>query len=163
MKPKYILHLVLITIILIIASACSGGKNETSDFPQVGLTENLMNKEMKIEDLPQFFNSFENDKGINLHLINLSNKTIIYPSDTKIRLFTKEDGIWKQVVNDIHGSIESNILLPTKEFPPGQVISIVPRISNLTEPQIVRVIVIGHFENEADKLVGAYLDVMIKP
>jgi len=122
MKNRIQLYTILFAFLLVLSSGCSAGSDENCDFPAVGLPESVMNKEMRIEDLPQFYNSFKNGKGIYLHLKNLSDKTIVYPPDTQIQLFTKVEGTWKQVVNDIHGSNASNYLPTKKASPPGQVI-----------------------------------------
>ncbi len=43
------------------------------------------------------------------------------------------------------------------------VISIFPKIPNMTETQVISIIIIGYYENSVENHVGAYLDVKLLP
>jgi hypothetical protein len=161
MKKKNQRVNLLILLLLIVCSSCIS--HNYQDFPQVELQKKAMNKVFKIEELPQFRNSHKNNDLLYLHVKNLSDKTIIFSSDSCIKLFAKIDGNWITVEDSMGYPSGNDFLLPEKNFPPGLILVPSPYIPEMLEPQIIRIIIIGHLENAEDKLVGAYLDVKILP
>jgi hypothetical protein len=70
----------VILVLLILCSSCISQNYQ--DFPPVGLHEKAMNKVIKVEELPQFGNSHKNNDLLYVHIKNLSDKTIIFSSDS---------------------------------------------------------------------------------
>lgn len=162
MKNNPILNL-LIVLLLIFVSSCATHESENSDFPAVDVPKNKMNMVIQMEDLPQFFNSHKNHDCLDLHVKNLSDKTIVLPSNSQVMLFISVGGSWTSIINTIHDSTEFHNLPPTNTFPGGQVITVCPDIPGKGGTQIVRIILIGHYQNANDKFVGTFLDVTIVP
>jgi hypothetical protein len=150
-----------ILVLLVVCSSCNS--HGYQDFPAVSLEEKAMNTVFKIEELPQFRNSHKNNDLLYLHLTNLSDTTIVFPSDSCIRLFTKIDGNWTSIKDTMGYPSGNNYLLPENKSRPGLVLVPSPYIPNMLESRIVRIIIIGHPENTEDKLVGAYIDVKLLP
>jgi hypothetical protein len=153
----------LIAALLVLLSSCNSPNVDSNNFPSVGVPESAMNKVIQIEDLPQFGNSYKINDCLDLHIKSLSDKTIVFPSDSQILLFAETGGDWISIENGIHDSSEFHYLPPTETFPPGLVVTVCPNISNLAQPQTIRTIIIGYYKDSEEDLVGAYLDVIIEP
>jgi hypothetical protein len=163
-KEKSFSHVyLLMALLLVLLSSCNSSGVEINDFPPVNLPESAMNKVIQIETLPQFGNSYKNNNPLDLHVKNLSDKTFVFSYNTSVFLFREADGNWVEVKNNMHYPSELLYLFPKKIDPPGIVISTLPYIPHMVGSQIVRIIVVGHYENSESDLVGAYLDVTIKP
>jgi hypothetical protein len=150
-------------VLLLALSSCTSQITDNGDFPKVNVPEKTMNTVIQIEELPQFFNSNKNNTPITFHVKNLSNETISFPADTCILIFTKKGGNWLSVVNNMHYQSEIDYLPPFHQDPPGMVIDIFPNIPNMTEPEIIRIVIIGYYNNPEQNHVGAYLDVKLLP
>jgi hypothetical protein len=144
-------------------SSCNFSYSDSTDFPPVSLPSNEMNKVIQIEELPQFRNSHKNNDCLDLHVKNLSDKTIAFHSGSDILLFTKATGEWIPVADTMQNPSEIDYLAPTNQFPPGMVISTCPNIPNMIGAQIIRIIIIGHYTDAEEKLVGSYLDKTLFP
>jgi hypothetical protein len=153
----------LIALFLVSLPSCASHSVETSTFPSVGLPESAMNEVIQIEELPQFGNSHKNNTFLYLHVKNLSQKTIAFSRVSAVTIFTKNGENWDSVINNMHYPSEIIYLTPTNKSPSGIVINTVPHISMMIESKTIRIIVIGYYENSESDLVGAYLDVTIKP
>lgn len=163
-KMKNIFPLnVFFVVLLLILSSCISHSTANDDFPAVNVPAKAMNTVIQIEELPQFFNSNKNNTPITLHVKNLSDKTIIFPADSGISVYTKLGDNWLPVINNMQYPSEINYLPPFHQDPPGMVISIFPKIPNMTETQVISIIIIGYYENSVENHVGAYLDVKLLP
>jgi hypothetical protein len=155
-------HLLLFLLILFLPS-CSSSSIDNEDFPEVNLPSNMMNTTIQIEDLPEFGNSYANNDVLLLHIKNISDKTIVFDGSSCILIYTKSADNWVSVANNMHSPSEILTLLPMEIFPPGMVVGTVPMIPDLVKDQAIRIVVLGHYENSEDQLVGAFLDVTISP
>lgn len=160
---KYTLLNILFVFLIVQLTACVSHSGNDSKFPSVEVPQQEMNKAFQIEELPQFGNSHQNNAFLYLHVKNLSQKTIVFSRTSAVTIFTENGENWVPIINSMHYPAEIVYLPPTNKFPPGLVINTVPHISMMIESKIIRIIVIGHYENAEDELVGAYLDIKINP
>lgn len=94
---------------------------------------------------------------------NLSDKRIVFSGDYGVMLFRKQSNTWENVQNQLNYP-KKEVLLPlAEEFPPGVGFFVIPDIADLNEKIILRVVVIGHFENKPNRSVGAYADIILNP
>ena len=116
----------------------------------------------KIKDDPVLGNSFKNGQDLTLRVENLSNTPIVFLENFGLRVMTKNGQNWAEVQSNFYnGGLQ---YLPTKSsYPVGLVVSALPYMPNLSSPITIRIVIIGHKENNDKDLLGAYLDVKLNP
>ena len=99
---------------------------------------------------------------IDLYLENYSDSSVKFSPDFGTKTNIQKEKTWEEVDNTF-GYPTQDIILPTaKEYPPGQVMSVKPDLTELTvRPLILRITVKGKL-SDSDEDVGAYLAVMIE-
>ncbi len=123
------------------------------------------NSKISIIPFPGLENSNRNGDSMTFLVINPSNQSYVFPFDYGIKIFQKKGANWEAVENHFsYGGEELQfILAPQKESPTGMLIGLVPYIPDLQELTNIRVVVVGHIEDDPNQLVGAYIDVALKP
>jgi hypothetical protein len=159
---KKILSLLMMMSILTASCGSNGGSRQKDSlwltFPMA-----RMNEAFLLEDLPVLGNNHKNDERFELVVRNLSNKAIIFPNDYGLRIFVLKDGTWNPVQNNFDYADYENILPVHEDFPPGLAVVAYPDIPGLREPTIIRIIMIGHAENNEADVVGGYIDITLLP
>ena len=122
-----------------------------------------INTFIELKDTPELANSHKNNDTLTLQLINLSDKTVIFPDNYGLKVFSKEEGNWNEIQNNFYNSGGTFTLLTAKQDPAGLPAAVMPNIPGLSSPTTIRVIVVGDVENNNSEQVGAYLDVVITP
>jgi hypothetical protein len=130
--------------------------------PNMNVRTNNWNTSIKLIDDPALSNSHKNGELLILRVENLSETSVVFPTDFGIRLLVMEGEKWVSVQNNFYYT--GSNLLPTKNsYPLGLIVSAAPYISNLSSSTNIRLVIIGHAENNDNEPLGAYLDVMINP
>ncbi len=152
----------LLLFIILMFTSCKPSQDTFESLPGINIPADKLNTSIKLIDPPEFLNSHKNGETLSFQIINLSNATIVFPENYGIKLFTNRNGEWTEVSNNSYNG-GSTFYLPTKDsYPLGLVVGTLPYILDLTTPTSVRVIIIGHKENDNEQ-VGAYIDVTISP
>jgi hypothetical protein len=156
---------IILFVVILLASlpSCSSNSSINNNFPGVDIPVEEMNTIIQIEDLPEFRNTYKNNEFLGLHIKNLSDKTIVFQIDSCILIFSGSGDNWLSTINTMHYPSEIRSLPSTKVYPPGMVIETSPNIPDMVGKQIIRIIVLGHYEDSEDQLVGAYIDVTLLP
>jgi hypothetical protein len=150
-------------LFLLILSLCASCSSTDTDFPKIGFPLEMMNKVIKIKDIPEFGNTHRNNDILALQVVNLNDKTLAFEHDSCFLIFSKPEEDWVIVENSMHYPTEIRVLPPNNISPGGIVLTISPYIPDMSEEQTVRIILLGYYEDAEDQVVGAYLDVTIYP
>ena len=152
---------IAVFVMLILASC--GNNPQAKPLPGINISSENINTFIKLRDTPVLANSHQNDDTLTLQLINVSDKTIIFSDNFGLKVFMEDKGTWTEIQNDFY-NVGGTFTLPTEKLYPGGLLPAVsPYIPGLSSPTTVRVIIIGHIENNESEQVGAYLDVVINP
>jgi len=163
MRHKFVTEPLIVTVLLLILATVCSCSSENNEIPDVNLSYDMMNKVIQIKDLPEFGNTHKNNSILSLQVINLSTENIIFDHQSCFSVFIRNGENWVTVENSMHYPSEIRTLPPKNLFPGGIVLGISPYIPNMVDDQVIRIILLGHFENDEDKLVGAYLDITLRP
>jgi hypothetical protein len=161
---KKVLWLLLFSIALFGLDSCASlGSQADEQLPGVDLPMKAFNQKIVLQDTPQAQNSYELGSIYVLVLRNKSSEEIIFPSDVGLKIFTKSGDQWSEVENRMtYPDLE--MILPTDyKLPGGIVTDFSPYISGLDASTKIRVIVVGRVKDQPDELVGAYIDLPLKP
>lgn len=154
--------LIILFIMLALISCGANDQQPSNDMPDIDVKTENWNTSIRLVDDPMLSNSFKNGKTFTLGVENLSDTPIIFPNDFGIKLITRDGQSWTNISNNFYYSGQE--LLPTKSsWPLGLVVSALPYIPNLSSSINIRIVIIGHAENNDKELLGAYLDVTLKP
>jgi hypothetical protein len=156
--------IILIALLLMgFTISCSAKKDNSKDLPGIAIPIEEMNTAFVIVDEPVIVNSHKNGEHLTLVLRNLSDKTIIFPSNYDLSIFVFQDQVWKSVQNGFLYTGGEKVLPTSDVFPPGLVAIAYPYIPELSAPVTIRIVMIGHYENADNDNVGAYLDIPLLP
>jgi hypothetical protein len=162
MYAKTKISVLLVTFLFLISSCSTKNDRNSNDLPGITISVEEMNTAFVIEDDPITANSHENNKRLSLVIRNLSDKTIVFPSDYGLRIFEFQDQMWNIVQNRMGYAESEKVLLPYDVFPPGLTAVAYPNIPGLLEPARIRIVMVGHYENSDSEVVGAYIDITLK-
>jgi hypothetical protein len=153
----------LLAIIMLMLASCAGRTNAASKpLPGIDISADRVNTYIKLFDAPELQNSHKNGELLSFQIINLSSETIVFSENYGIKLFTNKDGNWVEISNNSYNAGDT-FYLPTRDsYPLGDLIDTAPYVVDLASPTTVRVIIVGHRENDNEQ-VGAYIDVTITP
>lgn len=149
--------------ILALASCSQSPQPQAESLPGMNIAPENINTFIEIRDTPELANSHKNEDSLTLQLINLSDKTIIFPDNYGLKVFMEENGNWTEIPNHSNNAGGTFILLTEKLYPGGLFPSVWPYLPGLSSPTTIRVIIVGHVEKNDSEQVGAYLDVVINP
>lgn len=157
--------LVVLSVLIIMFSLVSCGtadKNALNDMPEIGVRAKDWNTSFKLVEDPVISNSHQNGQDLTLRVENLSDTPIVFQENFGLRVMTKDASGWRDIQNNSYNSGEQ--YLPTKaSYPLGLLVSVLPYVPNLASHLDIRIIIIGHAEDNDKELLGAYLDVTINP
>jgi hypothetical protein len=153
----------LLWVVMLVFTSCNTTAQETSEtLPGINIPAERFNTAIKLLDAPELLNSHKNGELLTFQIINLSNVPVVFPENYGVKIFTKKDGAWIDVTNNSYNAGDT-FYLPTRDsYPLGDLVDTMPFIVGLASPITVRVIIIGHKENDNEQ-VGAYVDVTINP
>jgi hypothetical protein len=151
-------------LLLLLFTSCNGkSDNMSADLPGITIPLTEMNTEFVIEDLPIIANSHENGKDLALVLRNRSDKTIIFPIDYGMKIFTFRHNAWDSVSNGFLYTGGEKLLPTSEAFPPGLMATAYPYIPGLLESTGIRIVMVGYIEGSVEQKVGAYIDISLLP
>lgn len=151
----------LIVLSLLIASC--GLKNSSNDLPGVNVPVDNMNTEFILID-PGTGNSYRNGEMLFLGIKNKSDHSIIFPQDYGIKIFVHQGNDWEPVENIMQYPEGETQLSSTKNDPLSfTTTGIVPMIPNMKNSETIRVVMVGHPENDEKNQEGAFVDIKISP
>jgi hypothetical protein len=157
----------LATTLIILAAvgftACRKHVPAPEPFPGLDMPFENINTWIQLADAPELANSHKNGDLLSLHLINLSDKTIVLPNDFGARLLAQDGQEWLDVQNNFFTGSGLHYLPTRSSYPLGLIVDTSPYITGLSSSKNIRVIVVGHVERIDGAQVGAYIDVVIKP
>ena len=159
---KYIIVVIVLSVVFIFTSCTTP---TTSPEPSIGVNIPLdkLNTWVKLEDPPELTNSHKNDDLLQLHLINLSEKMIVFPGDFGIKVIRLDGQERGDISNNFFNGSEPHYLPPRSSYPLGLIVGTLPFVSGLSATIKIRIIVVGHVENLDGQQVGAYIDVELNP
>lgn len=159
MKKK--LPCMLIFLSLLIASC--GLNNSAKDLPGVVVPLNKMNTEFILID-PGTGNSYRNEEMLFLGIQNKSDHSIVLPQDYGIKIFVHRGNGWEPVENIMQYPEGETQLSSAKKGPLSfTTTGIVPQIPDMKNAETIRVVMVGHSENDEKNKVGAFVDIKINP
>jgi hypothetical protein len=150
-------------LFVILLCSCTNNTFQKEEYiPKLPIPIEKMNQSFTISNLPVFQNSLLNNDLLALDAQNNISSNIIFPGDFNALIYYKENNNWLLAENNI-GSNQNDWILPTrKELPGGLLIGLIPNIPNIKEPTLIKVVITGKIE-QTNEIVGAYLDLIIKP
>lgn len=155
--------LIVVSVIIFSFLGC-GSKKDIQFLPGIPISQEKMNTNIALSIATEARNSFQNGIHLELTVTNLSNQSIVFPSDYGIAIFTKDGENWVRVTNNFSYAEGENILPPDKEYPGGIRLSLIPYVQNPHQyPLVVRVVITGHVIDKPTEVIGAFLDVKLKP
>jgi len=159
MKKIFVILIILVTMLLLIS--CSANQ-PSNNMPNMGVKAENWNTSIKLADDPMLSNSFKNGQDLTLGVENLSTKPIVFLENFGMRVLTKYGQDWVDIQSNFYNS--GLQYLPTKaSYPLGLLVSALPYIPNLASPINIRIVIIGHTEDNDKVLLGAYFDVTLNP
>ena len=161
MNKTFIISSILFTVFLL--TSCSHDRQSPSiNIPDVDVQEENWNTSIKLVDDPVLSNSHKNEDSLTLRLENLSDVPIVFPENFDIKVITWDGQSWESIQNNFYNA--GSKILPTKSsYPLGLLVSALPYIPNLSSSTSIRVIVVGHAQNNDKESLGAYIDVVLNP
>ena len=149
----------LIICILLLTSCTRQQIPLGSKMPGIDLTLDQMNKEIKLEPTTGMMDTFEFDGVLELDLENISDQSIVFPSDFGVKIFMKQGVDWIPIKNRFEYSDSTMILPPQKDYSFGPIVDVLPLLpSPSTSGTTIRIVVIGNVQGTG-KAVGAYIDI----
>ena len=148
---------------LALASCVNKQKPTAEPLPGLLIKSESINTYIKLNDSPEMVNSYKNNDTLDLQIINLSDKSIVFPENFGVKVLAKDGEKWVEVQNNFYNSGGSFVLPTKKDYPLGLLVTVMPFIPNQSSQETLRVIIVGHVENNDSEQVGAYTDVVIKP
>jgi hypothetical protein len=147
----------------VLLSSCSVRNHESQDaVPGVPIPFSEMNTRIILNESVGMNEVFAKMKIIDLHLENLSNRSISFPPNYNLMIFIKNNDMWDPVENTYYYPDSGSLFLPTKkEYPPGMIVSLSPELKQALSPVTLRILVMGTIVDTGEK-VGAYLDIILK-
>lgn len=107
--------------------------------------------------------NFQNYSLVHLVIRNSTNKNVIFPGDYNIAIFGYIDGEWVNMNNCMTYSTNEISVPPIKEFPLGDLISVLPCTGTVKESIPVRIEISGKLNNLLKTSVGAYYEIELIP
>ncbi len=154
---------IFVLLFVILLTGCSKPQPAAELLPNINLPSDKINTFIKLRDTPELANSYKNNDTLDLQLINVSNQTIVFPDNFGLKVFIEDKGNWSEIQNNFYNA-GATFTLPTEKLYPGGLFpTVMPNIPGLSSPTTIRVIAVGHVENNDSEQVGAYLDVVITP
>lgn len=161
MKLKIVCHFMM--VFLLVLPSCSNMSNdEKGRLPGIDVPISKLNTAIEIEIYPGMTGSFHQDEDLVLLIKNRSAKTIIFPDNFGIKIFVQEGDGWFPITNNWGYPTGTNVLPIDSLDPSGLAFFVYPDMSGIDSPKSVRVVVIGHIEDDGSK-VGAFIDVQYSP
>ncbi len=154
---------------LFFLTGCNGITSEKSDekeaLPSINIPFEDYNKYFQVIPFRYVVNSNKNGEYMVYKIINPTNQTFIFPYDYGIKIFEKKKDGWESIDNLFgYGETDTKFqLVPQEQYAAGLVIRLVPYISDLQDPTTIRIVVVGYYESDPSKLVGAYIDTTLRP
>jgi len=161
MRRIFVILGILFAMLPIIS--CGTDDQQTSnDMPNMDVKEENWNTFIKLADDPALSNSFKNGQDLTLRVENLSTEPIVFPENFGLRVMTKDGQNWVDVQSNSYNS--GLQYLPTEAaWPLGLLVSALPYIPNLSSSINIRIVIVGHAEDNDKELLGAYFDVTLNP
>jgi hypothetical protein len=162
---KIIIILMFVYLVLGISACAFQAKSQVETLPGVDLADSHINAKFHLFAQPTNGNAFQNNQIFFIHLDNLSNQNIVFPSDYAVKMFSKVGSEWKSVFNmTTYANKNDHILFPQESF--GLETAVMPYIPQLARPTLVRVLVIGTVydgDQPTNDLEAAYCDITLNP
>ena len=161
MNKTSIISSILFTIFLL--TSCSHDRQSPPfNIPDVDVQAENWNTSIKLVDDPVLSNSHKNEDILILRLENLSDTPIAFPENFGMKVITWDGQSWVSIQNNFYNA--GSKVLPTKRsYPLGFLVTASPYVPNLSSSTSIRVIVVGHAQNNDKESLGAYIDVVLNP
>ena len=161
---KYTFVFLLFFVLLVTVGCTANEQSAEINLPGVDVPSNRINTMLELTDDPAAMNSLKNSDILSLRLVNISDATITFPGDYGVMLFVWNGTDWTDKVENISFATNTpQSLLPKKQYPTGDLVSVIPTIDESLLPATLRVVVVGHVQDNESEKVAAYVDVQIIP
>lgn len=161
---KKVLWLLLSFLILFGLSSCGmPNSSDNEQLPGIDLPITEYNQKVVLQDNAEFLNTYKLGSVFVLEINNQSKDEIIFPPDFGLKIFIREQGNWSEVENRTDFADYDNLLLTNSEWPSGLDLVFMPYIADLDASTNIRVTIVGHVKDKPDELVGAFIDLPLKP
>lgn len=153
---------VIFIILLVALTSCNFQRNKKEDYlPGIDIPISEMNTTIMLDPSLGMEDIFDSTGLLSLEVKNISDTPVVFPSDFGTSIFLLEDNTWVQIRNSFEYP-EGDIFLPSqKDYSSGILIHLLPALSEVKKPYLIRVIAIGVTDNQLKK-VGAYIDIRIR-
>jgi hypothetical protein len=152
---------ILFTTLMLISCGVST-QPAPNDISFKDIKQGNWNTSIKLRDDPALSNSYKNGEDLTLRVENLSDIPIVFPENFGTIVMVKDGQNWVNIQNDFYNS-GSQYLPIKKSYPLGLLVTTMPYISNLSSPTTIRIVIIGHREDNDKELLGAYFDANLNP
>lgn len=153
----------LLVAIPVISSCQVLHAGNTQPFPGAQLAAGNVNSQIVLLDSPELLNSHRNGDVLSLVLMNLSNQDVVFADNFGVRVTRPASVGGNDIQNSFYNAGAPFVLPPKRDYPLGQQLSVIPFIPDLTQPDQVRVAVLGHMDSMEGQEVAAYIDITILP
>lgn len=156
----------LILFCVSITSLCSC-RDRNLTIPKYDIPKENINSYVKIY-APKGWNDKLIGNPITVVVDVLGDETLVFPADFNIQCFTYSDSKWSEIeIEEIQRQSGKIIMHPSNGKPELiRSAMVLPIINDLSDPVILRVVVVGHLYlngEKTDQLVGAYTDMKLYP
>lgn len=166
---KAITKCLVLTIIALLGVSCKFGGLSPKDvaFNKI-IALNEMNSKLEFIALDTKDNPYRIGTSIALGLKNLTDFTIIFPSDYGLQIYVFQDNEWSRIDNLMQYIPEGNRQIsPTGPDSPGQTgVDFFPDVPNSDKPIEIRVVIQGIVyvgEMPTEEQASAYIDIVLQP
>ena len=164
MKKKYLFYTICSLLFVLNMQGCALQSSEVENLPGIDVEPDKINTDFTVYEDPVIAsaNTHKNNELLIVTIKNLGDNRIRFSPSGHVKIYAKVDDEWIDVYNAMSYPETDLVLVPTKDFPPGMDESVIPSISNMTEPTLIRIFLEGELVDTNEK-VGAYLDVRLLP
>jgi hypothetical protein len=162
-KMGWSLFGVLLTFVLVVGCANTDNRNDLQDFPDIGIPVKNPNQVLKIT-IVEGISSLKNNNRIIFLVENLSQSIISIEPGKDVKIFKKLDSGWEPVQNMIDYNQAVWPVMPKGgEIPNVYPIDVYPGLKDISDPMILRIVVIGKSDNFLAPTTVSFVDTLVNP
>lgn len=148
---------VLILVTLAVLTACSAtAPTMQTVAPGISVPITNMNHDVHLEPTVGMVDMYMQTGGLTLLLRNTSARTIRFPPDFGVRVFSKRGDVWVELQNDSRYPENGWEVPPEASYPDDPLVDVMPEVSN-ADKLALRIVVIGKYKDTGEE-VGAFFD-----